>query len=277
VRLDGEGLPLPRLHPGGATEEGGWGVLMTGKATGRGYVVAGQMSRMGESGEQVRRQYLAAYDLEGNETATFVEQTGERDRSRPPRERDLVLPWALAWDVAPDGRVVVDEAWAAYRLNVYGADGALERVIEVDLPERERRDDDRRFMARLFGVPEGQPLPIELDEHEPAVAILQAGVQVSDAGEIWVLPSRGNRDLPPDVLARFDVFDAAGHFERQVEVICQGDPRNDRLVVLADGRMIRQRRFVDAFVTSLGPGSLPRDERADEGDSPAVICYRMVR
>ena len=49
--------------------------------------------------------------------------------------------------------------------------------------------------------------PLAPEAQEPAVAILQAGVQVTDTGEIWVLPSLGNRDLPAGVLARFDLPD----------------------------------------------------------------------
>jgi len=88
----------------------------------------------------------------------------------------------------------------------------------------------------------------------------------------WILTSRGTREIPAGVLARFDVYNSEGHFRRRVDVRCQDDQLNDRLAVLPDGRMIRHRRFVDCLIISIGPGSLPTDERDDEDSSPAVIC-----
>jgi hypothetical protein len=279
ARLDPDGNPLPTIHPGGPTAEGGWGVLMSGAPRGpEGLVVCGQMTKQDEKGEPQRRRYLAAFAGDGAlETVMFEESEPAGQRPPRPREKDLIRPYMTAWDAGTDGRVVTAYDWDAYSLFLFGPDGKLDRVIERACEPWPRTDEDRAFMARLFGVPEGQPLPVELAETEPAVSILLAGVHLTEDGEIWVLPTRGSRDLAPGVLARFDVFDREGHFRRQVEVRCEGDPRNDRLVPLPGGRMIRQRRFVDAFVTSLGPGSLPADTREGEEATPAVICYRMVK
>ncbi len=276
IRLDNTGDPLPSLHPGGATEEGGWGVLMRGRARGEHLVLAGQMTRRGENTEQAQRQYLAAYDTDGNELAAYVEEIEERDGPRSNGEKDMIKPAMFAWELARDGRVVVPTYWEEYKLSVFNPDGTLDRIIEREYQPWRRTDVDRNRLLRLLGVPEGQPSPIELAEYEPTVAIMQGGIQVTPDGEIWVLTSRGSREIPAGVLARFDVFDGQGHFRRQVDVRCQGDPTNDRLTVLSDGRMIRHRRFVDCLVTSLGPGSLPSETRDDEDSSPAVICYKMI-
>jgi len=278
ARLAADGSPLPTIHPGGPTAEGGWGVLMSGAARGPdGLVVCGQMTKQDENGEPRRRRYLAAFDGDGSPVTVMFEETDPAGpRPARPREKDLIRPYMTAWDTGPEGRVVTAVTWDDYRLFLFGPDGKLDRVVERACEPWKRTDEDRAFMARLFGVPAGQPVPVELAETEPAVSILLAGVHLTDDGEIWVLPTRGTRDLPEGVLARFDVFDLEGNFRRQVAVRCEGDPRNDRLVPLPDGRMIRQRRFVDAFVTSLGPGSLPTDDREGEEATPAVICYRMV-
>jgi hypothetical protein len=270
-------MPMPTLHPGGPTEEGGWGVLMTGHAWGDdGIAVVGQMTQQNEAGEREARRYVAAFDRDGIVQSTMFEETSPpRDRSRPPAERDLLKPYMMSWDTGRDGSLVMAVSWDDYRLFVFGPDGKLERIVEKEHEPWKRRDADVNFMKRLFGVPEGAPAPIELDDHEPVISITQAGVQLVD-DEIWVLPSRNMRDLPEGVLQRFDVFDRQGHFRRQVDVRCQGDPLNDRIAVLPGGRFVRQRRFVDCFVTSLGPGSLPADERGGEESTPAVICYRVA-
>ena len=276
VRLAPDGTPLPSLHPGGPTAEGGWGVLMSGAPRGAdGLVVCGQMTRQDDSGEPQRRRYLAAFDGDGAlESVMFEETAPPRDRTRRPREEEMLRPYMTAWDTGPDGSLVTAYLWDEYKLLMYGADGKLARVIEREHEPWRRTDADRAFMLHLFGLPADAEPPIEFAETESAVSIMQHGVTITADGEIWVLPSRGSRELPDGVLARFDVFDARGHFRRQVDVRCEGDPRNDRLVPLPGGRMIRQRRFVDAFVTSLGPGALPADETGGD-QSPAVICYRI--
>jgi hypothetical protein len=234
------------------------------------------MTREGDDGQPQQRRYLAAFSGEGElESVMFEETVSPRDRSRRPEETDLLRPYMTAWDTGPDGSLVTAYRWNEYELLMYGPDGKLDRVIQREHEPWHRTDADRAFIHRMFGVPADAQAPIELAENEPAISIMLCGVQITDEGEIWVLPSRGCRELPPGVLARFDVFDRQGHFRRQVDVRCEGDPLNDRLVPLPGGRMIRQRRFVDAFVTSLGPGSLPEDERASEDASPAVICYRV--
>jgi len=277
IRLDGDGDPLPSLHPGGATEEGGFGVLMNGRLRGGNLVLCGQMTRIDDEARNIKRRYLASYSETGVELVAYVERTEMRNSANVELEQDIMPPFVLAWALAPDGRVVVPSDWDSYALHVHSPDGTLERVIERTCEPWRRTDEDRRFVLRLFGLPEDAPSPIELAEAEPAIALLQHGVQVAEDGEIWVLPSRGNRGLPEGVLARFDVFGPGGHFRRQVEVRCQGDPRNDRLVLLPGDRVIRQRRYVDALVTSLGPGALPDDSRDDEDASPAVICHRIRR
>ncbi len=279
VRLDGVGDPLPTLYPGGPPEEGGWSVMMKGRFRGDNLVLCGQMDRsQGDPPQRMRRTYVASFAPDGAERAAYVEMTKARGAPRGPEsEQDMIQPAVFGWDVGPDGRVVYPSDWERYELRVHGPDGGPDRVIEREYEPLRRGDAERRHILQLFGVPEGQPSPVELADCEPTVQILQQGLQVTDEGEIWVLPSRGNRDLPDGILARFDVFDGQGHFRRQVQVRCQGDPLNDRLVVLPGGRMIRQRRFVDALVTSLGPGSLPESTREGEASTPAVICYRLVR
>jgi len=182
----------------------------------------------------------------------------------------------LGWDVGPDGKVYVSMSWDRYELYVFHPDGKLDRVIDREYEPWKRTAEEKQRLRRMFSSGSGDPsMTLEVAETAPSIAFFQRGVQVTDDGELWVLPSRGNRALPDGVLARFDVFDAQGHFRRQVEFVCPGDPWNDRLMVIGPDRIIRIRRFVDALVTSLGPGGLPPVGEGEEENAPAVICYHI--
>lgn len=277
IRVNANGDPMPILHPGADPEAGGWGLLMSGRVRGEQIVLCGQMTQENESGERIKRQYLASFAPDGSEQLAYLEITEpHQPRSGKMREMDLVKPHLLGYDVGPDGRVYLTMDWKRYELLVFYPDGGVDRIIERDYEPRRRSEAEREYILKMYGAGGGGPgETLELAEYAPSIAFFQRGVQVTDAGELWILTSRGNHDLPAGVLARFDVFDDKGHFLRQVEVHCPGDPYNDRLLVLANNRVIRIRRFVDALVTSLGPGGLPPEEDDGEDRSPAVICYRV--
>ena len=111
VRLAADGSPGAILHPGGPTDEGGWGVLMTGAARGaQGVVVCGQMTKQDDAGQPQQRRYLAGFDGEGHLESVMLEETAApRDRTGPPAETDMLRPYMTAWDVGPDGRTVTYE------------------------------------------------------------------------------------------------------------------------------------------------------------------------
>lgn len=276
VRVDRNGDPLPTIHPGASPESGGWSVLATCRARGDQLVICGLKTTRGDDGESVQRKYLCSFNRDGTERAAYVDISGpHRDMSEQPSERSLIQPWMLAWDVAPDGRVFVAMEWESYEVHVFHPDGKLDRIIEREYEPWRRTKEEKESLQNLFSAGSDDPsMTLEVEDVAPCISIYQCGVQVTDDGELWVRSSRGNRALPDGVLAVFDVFDAKGHFVRQVEVHCPGDPWNDRLLILSGGRVIRVRRFVDSLTTSLGPGSLPGEDDGEELP-PAVICYKV--
>jgi hypothetical protein len=275
VRIDRAGTPLPSVFIGGDAENRPRALLMSGSGRGENLTLCG-MQVLGSGEDRRNRQFLAAFDPDGSEIVAHVEVVEARDRSAPPSERDLLKPYILGWDVGADSRVYVAMSWDRYEIWVFNGIEGFERVIEREYEPWMRTSAEKERLQAMFSAGGGDPsMTLEVSETAPTIAFYQRGVQVADNRELWVLPSRGNRGLPDGVLARYDVFDPQGHFQRQVEFVCDGDPWNDRLIIIGDDRVIRIRRFVDALVTSLGPGGLPPVEEGAEEEIPAVICYRM--
>ena len=55
-----------------------------------------------------------------------------------------------------------------------------------------------------------------------------------DNGELWILSSRGERDIPQNTIAKFDVFDRQGRFIRQVTVQAPYVPGRDGFYIVGD-------------------------------------------
>lgn len=277
ICLDPQGNPAPTLHPGGDPETGGWSVLMSGRARGGNLAICGMMTRRNEQGERKQRSYLSLFAETGQESACLMEDVFEGE-SRPSAEKDLLKPYILAWDVAPDGRTYVTMSWDEFRIFCFDPQGSLERIIERDYEPWKRTQAEKDRINAFFGATPSTPaMTLDLADNAPCISIYQRGVQVAADGRLWVLTSRGNRNLPEGVLARLDVFDGQGRFEKQVEIHCPGDPWNDHLLIVSPEKVIRTRRFVDALITSLGPGALPEGSGSEEDLAPAVICYRVKR
>lgn len=273
VRLDREGSPLPTLRVGGSQESGGNALLASGCARGGRLVLSGATRTGGADGASLTRNFLSVVGDDGRETVPLYAWDQERgERRGRPSERDLIPPSMLAWDVAPDGRAAVALDWDAYEILVTRPDGSVDRIIQRDYEPWKRTPNERRRVAAMLGARDGDRNAIEVSATAPTIAFYQRGLHFAENGDLYVHTSRGNRDLPDGILARYDVFDREGSFRRQVNVLCEGDPWNDRLVFLPGGRVVRIRRFVDALVTSFGPGGLPEGD----AETPAVICYEVV-
>ncbi len=277
IRFDRNDNPLSTIFPGGSPEEGGWCVLMSGRARGDQLIVCGSMQKQNEAGETYKTSFMSSYDNNGSERANYIEVTKpRRNRDEQPRESTMLDPFVFCWDIGVDGRVYVAPGWEQYEIKVYKPGGDLDRIIEREYNPWQRTKEEKQNILKMFGVTGDGPPPITVEDIAPTISLYSSGVHALDNGELWIHTSRGNRELPAGILARYDVFDAKGHYRRQVEVQCPGDPWNDRLFFISDDRVVRVRRFVDVLVTSLGPGGLPEDPDSDDA-MPAVICYQIKR
>ena len=99
-------------------------------------------------------------------------------------------------------------------------------------------------------IRDGERVQVEVvvEDFEPSLL----GVFVRPDGEIWVLPSGGNKNQDSGIMQTFDVFDAAGVFVRQVAIQCEGDAEEDKLVLLDEHRAVLIRGAVQARRNTFG-------------------------
>ena len=280
TKVDGAGNPAGTITPGsGDPAAGGFMALTAAEHRGGTFLVSGVSITPGErQGTQVRRNYLATIDDAGVLQETVLESRVDWDFTNFAYIEDEALPsffWGNA--VGPKGRIYAVPERDAYRINVYAPDGTLERVFGREYESWHRTAADRKWLTALF---EGafRNLPFELDlrlsEYEADISWLNRGLQVTDDGEIWVLPSRGTREQPAGVVATFDVFDPEGQFSRQVQVVCpEGDPARDGIFLLGTDRVLLIKGYVDATATMFG-GAGSEDAEGD-ADPMELICYRI--
>ena len=85
--------------------------------------------------------------------------------------------------------------------------------------------------------------------------------------------SRSNRDLPEGVFLSLDLYDKEGHWQREVQLKCEGNPVSDGVRFLRDGRILLIKGFVVARLACLGSGVATLGE--DETEVIEIICYRL--
>lgn len=228
-------------------------------------VVAGvQITTDMAAQRQVKRSFLASYDDEGERYTYTADETVVDFNDIVVTERGEKFVYNR-WCLDPTGRVAVAGAWDEYEVRVYGADGALERVISrkyVPLPKSDR--EKKMLEEALAATRRQQPVAFRYDA-EPNTASIRE-MHYADNGELWVLPSRGVVDQPDGIMATYDVFDIAGRFDRQVSVCCSGDGEDDLLMFAHNGSVVLVKGFLAG---ALSAQHLSTSENAE----PMQIVY----
>ena len=85
--------------------------------------------------------------------------------------------------------------------------------------------------------------------------------------------NRSNRDQPPGTFLSLDLYDEAGHWQREVRLVCEGNPVSDGLRFLGDGRVLLIKGFVVARLACLGSGNPNLGD--DDTDTIEIVCYRL--
>ena len=174
--------------------------------------------------------------------------------------------------VGKDGRVYVAVERDAYVINVYLADGTLDRVIEREFTslDRDQEEFDRvqeSLEAALGQIPNAKIIP---SPNQPDIGSLEIG----NDGNLWVTTSRGGVDQPEGILTTWDVFNPDGHFIKTVSAKCEGDGENDILIWTPDGNAVLVTGFVEALAALQGGGGAETGE--EEEAEPMEVIYLKV-
>ena len=280
IRVNPEGDPAPEIVPGtGDATAGGFMALTAAEHRGGTFMLAGVSIAAGENqATQKRTMFLSLVGDDGIVKKRFLESYATWDFTNFTYDEAVNLPsfyWANA--VGPDGRIYAAPDRNAYRINVYSPDGSLEKIIERDYAHWNRTSEERAWMETLLnGAFRNVPVETKLKicDTESDISWLNRGIQVTENGELWILPSRGTRAQPDGVAATFDVFDTAGRFDRQVQVICpEANGARDGFVLLGDDRVLLIKGYAGAMAAMLG-GEAEASE--DDEDGPMeLVCYRV--
>lgn len=271
---DGEpATPLTLKSP----EDGGFRGVFGGTYRGGSLVLQGTSFKLAD-GKVERLSALVRIDTQGQEVARFFETKNTDSMSNLViRERQSAQ---VPWGVTPDGRVVASTEYT-YGLQVWGADGKLQRVIKRDYAPRKRSaaelEERRNLLSssiRMRGRGGEMKPNVEVEANDRDIVWLE----IADDGHMWVLTSRGAKEPGKGNFGAFDVLDAEGHFVQQVTLALDADFEEDRILLTGD-RLFVLKQFVSAQRAMLARGgdSEEEDEEDLEGEAEpmSVVCYRF--
>ncbi len=275
TKVTGDDLPAGNITvdiSGGVT--GGFTLQTMAESVGDHLIVAGSRSLPQEKFTE-RTHFLASIDQEGQQLVRYMEQVSRIQRPHSVVHEDDFLPsFPLASALGPDGRVYTPNDRENYVVSVFQADGTLDRIIERPGFETwTRTKQDTRRITTLFeswagANPDTWPR-FDLKKTERAINTLH----IDDQGRLWVQHSRSNRGLPADNFLSLDLYDAKGHWQREVRLACEGNPVSDGVRFLRDGRLLLIKGFVVARLACLGSGTPTLGE--DETEVIEIVCYQI--
>lgn len=272
VMIDTEDTPLGNWEIGGDKTEGGFVQFFDVFNQGENLVVMAESIEQRPPAGQVRTRFAASYDMEGNELARYEAHPRELDFTNFDWVEDDIRQIEFRHTaVGPDGRVYVSSERNQYLINVYQADGTLDRVITREFEHRER---DQAEIDRVEATLERQLAQLPnpkwtISKTEPDISALRIGPD----GNLWVESSKGGVDQPDGVFYTWDVFDASGEFVEQVAAHCSGDGLEDMMLWRGD-TAIQVTGFMPAIRAMQGGGAGPEEE--EEAAPMEVICYKVV-
>jgi hypothetical protein len=255
-------------------ETGGFTMQTMAEARGEHLLMAGSRSVPKEKVLE-RIHFLAAIDQDGVQTVRYMEQVSHIQRPHSVvHEDDFLPPFPLASALGPDGRVYTPLDREKYQVVVFRPDGTVDHVIErPDFKPWKRDKRDMRRITALFeswagANPETWP---EFDLHKTERTV--NALHMDGRGRLWVQHSRSNRDLPDGTFLSLDLYDEGGHWQREVQLVCEGNPVSDGLRFLGDGRVLLIKGFVVSRLACLGSGNPNLGD--DDTETLEIVCYRL--
>ncbi len=271
VGLKTDGTPAKDFEPGKSDPtKGGFFVLINAFSGGGNLILSGiDMTFDQATMTQKRHYFVRSYAPDGAQKAEFLgaDRTWIFNDSFKFTEADNDFVWRRL-GVDAKGRVVAAPAPYEYAMNVYRADGTLERVIERPYETWTR---DARVKQRYQSIMEGQarqfpnrPTPV-IETQEPDIQDIRCAAD----GTIWVLTSRAVYVPEAGVLACWDVFSPTGEYVKQVKAVAPGDPAADWLFMTDTGLALKITGFWDAALAAMG------GEDAESAGAPMeIVCYK---
>ena len=278
VTMDVDGVPGDYFATCGGTH--GLSILDRAEAAGP-YIVVG--GACGSPGRGVRYG-LDFVGPDGMTTATLYEEIEKSPDGNINITTNHPHQFTSHWALAADGRVYVAPAEQEYRIDVYGPDARLQRVIRREYETLKRSDEDlaadrkrQEEMRQRFG---GMvQLVSRTYERDIAELLTRPG------GRLWVLSSESLRDRTAGALGPFEVYDADGRFERRLSLEVDFDPGKDDFLIKGDRLFVLKQALVrpttssthsgggmQSMVVMMGGGEEDED---DDPTPPSVVCYRL--
>jgi len=189
------------------------------------------------------------------------------------------------WAVDAAGRVYVAPLDHEYMVEVYNADGDLERVLDVEYDSVKRSQKEIQDIEDQRGQFQTHGVQVDLPPVDPYLRDIQTLYPRND-GSLWIRSSRGMRDRPDGTVGAFDVFDASGKLVRRVALSADFDPDYDEWMIVGDRLFILKESLSapetsgmsgggGAMVVQLGRPSRPEPDENREAQPFAVICYEI--
>lgn len=278
IFVDGQGAPAGDLMIDGAgTQRGGMCQTFSAFTNGDLLLVAGFVQSPGnEPGTLNQTNFLSSFDAQGRRLHDFGKVENKYSFSAFVFDESTSLApfwWNAA--VGPKGRVYVAPEIGKYEIQVFSADGTLEKTISRDYKAWPRsRADKEYFTDMVKAIYSGLPFEIEIAllDDEPAIVYLHRGLRVHPDGTLWVLTTRGIREPTNGAMATFDVFDTSGKFDRQVNVHGAWNGRSDGVFFLGDDRAVVVTGFADAMITQFTGGNMTVDLDTEAGSMEVIYC-----
>jgi len=256
-----------------AAAAGSMVILLNGTVAGDGMALAGIRIVFGQAVGNGQKYFLSRCDAHGVEQQTILEKMHSIDYSDfRLDELGMDFVWSR-WTVDEEGRIYVAPHRNEYRIEVYGTDGDLERVISREY-ESYPRDEELKRTATLIVEAVGayHPVPphsVTIEDTEPDII----GMWIAPDGELWVQTSRGNHEQPDGAYAVYDIFTPDGDFVRQAALICDADASKDGLAMLADGRIVVVAGALDAWLTQQAVERSEEEKDAAAANPLEIVVY----
>jgi hypothetical protein len=266
ICLTPEGVPsgdilLPDLEAAGVR------FLFGGSRCGDHFVVFTRVQSLGQGTSQITAA-LVAYDLDGGELGRIHEFVRTQESAQ--YTFDEAKSGFFTWAVGTNEKAYVVPKFGDYGIAVRSLDGTPLRVIHREYEHLKRTEEEMRYAMDAFSTSGPIDPKIVVSAHHPDLSRLYP----RDDGTLWVLTSRGSRQLPPETLGRFDVYDDEGRYVREVEFVGEGDPVGDRYYFRGN-RLFVARHYSDAFDSMAGGKRHGTSTEYEEPEPMKVICYRL--